>query len=113
MSGDYKEYNDVNPMLGVEGLHEMGKAWAGNLDTKDYRLSPLFGDMKNLPQTTIFVGTHEIFYPDIQKFYNKIKYNNVDVELVVGKEMSHVYPLYPAVPESKEAFNKIVNIIKS
>lgn len=113
MSGDYEEYIDVDPMLGVDGLKKMGKIWAGNLDTDDYRISPLFGDINNLPQTTIFVGTHEIFYPDILKFYEKIKEKHRDVKLFVGEQMSHVYPLYPAVPESKEAFNQIVDILLS
>ena len=111
MSGDYDDYIDLDPMLGVDGLREMGEAWAGDLDTKDYRVSPLFGDMKELPQTTIFIGTHEIFYPDIIEFYNKLKDNGIDVELNIGEEMSHVYPLYPLVPEAKEALNHIVEII--
>lgn len=67
--------------------------------------------MENLPRTTIFVGTHEIFYPDIVKFFNKLNDNGVDVELNIGEGMSHVYPLYPMVPESKEAFKHIVEII--
>ena len=111
MSGDYEDYKDVDPMLGVDGLREMGKAWAGNLDPKDYKVSPLYGDVKKLPQTTIFVGTHEVLYPDIIEFYNKLKDNGIDVELNVGEEMSHVYPLYPLVPEAKEALNHIVDII--
>lgn len=111
MSGDYDDYMDIDPMLGVDGLIEMGKAWAGDLDTKDYRISPLYGNIEKLPQTAIFVGTHEIFYPDIVNFYNKLKDNGIDVELNVGEEMAHVYPLYPMVPESKEAFNHIVEII--
>ena len=111
MSGDYEEYEEIDPMLGVDGLREVGEIWAGNLDTKDYKVSPLFGDMKKLPQTTIFVGTHEILYPDIVKFTNRLKNSGVDVELNIGKDMSHVYPLYPMVPESKEAFKHIVEVI--
>ena len=111
MSGDYDDYFDLDPMLGIDGLREMGKAWAGDLDTKDYRVSPLFGDIKELPQTTIFIGTHEIFYPDVFEFYNKLKDNGIDVELNIGEEMSHVYPLYPLVPEAKEALKHIVEII--
>ena len=113
MSGDYDDYIDIDPMLGVDGLVEMGKAWAGDIDTKDYRVSPLYGNIEKLPQTAIFVGTHEIFYPDILNFYNKLKDNGIDVELNVGEEMSHVYPLYPLVPESKEAFNRIAEIVMS
>ena len=111
MSGDYEEYEEIDPMLGVDGLREMGEAWAGDLDLKDYRLSPLFGDIKMLPRTTIFVGTHEIFYPDIIKFFNKLNDNGIDVEVNIGEEMTHVYPLYPMVPESKEAFKHIVEVI--
>ena len=111
MSGDYEEYEELDPMLGVDGLREMGEAWAGDLDLKDYRLSPLFGDIKMLPRTTIFVGTHEIFYPDIIKFFNKLNDNGIDVEVNIGEEMTHVYPLYPMVPESKEAFKHIVEVI--
>lgn len=89
----------------------MGKSWAGDLDPKDYKVSPLFGEVDKLPKTTLFTGTHEIIYPDIVEFYNKLKDNGVDAELNVGEEMTHVYPVYPLVPESKEAFQHIVEII--
>ena len=109
MSGDYDV--EFDPMLGVDGLRKMGETWAGDLDPKDYKVSPLFGQVSKLPKTTLFVGTHEIFYPDVVKFHDKLKNNGVDAELIVGEEMTHVYPVYPLVPESKEAFRKIVEII--
>lgn len=110
MSGDYDEV-EFDPMLGVDGLREMGESWAGELDPKDYKVSPLFGEVTCLPKTTLFVGTHEIFYPDVVKFYNKLKDNGIDAELNIGEGMNHVYAIYPLVPESKEAFNRIVEII--
>ena len=109
MSGDYDV--EFDPMLGVDGLRKMGETWAGDLDPKDYKVSPLFGQVSKLPKTTLFVGTHEIFYPDVVKFHDKLKNNGVETELIVGEEMTHVYPVYPLVPESKEAFRKIVEII--
>lgn len=110
MSGDYDEV-EFDPISGVDALREMGKAWAGDLDLKDYKVSPLFGDISKLPKTTLFVGTHEILYSDILKFYNKLTDNGIDVELNIGEGMNHVYPIYPLVPESKEAFNHIVDVI--
>ena len=110
MSGKYDDV-EKDPMSGVEGLREMGRAWAGNLDLKDYKVSPLFGDVSNFPKTTIFVGTHEQIYHDVTNFYNKLKDNDINVELNVGEGMNHVYPVYPLVPESKEAFNHIVERI--
>ena len=110
MSGNYDDV-EYDPMLGVEGAREMGKAWAGDLDLKDYRISPMFGDMMSLPQTTLFVGTHEILYPDVVEFYNRLRASGVNVELIIGREMTHVYPVYPGVPESKEALNQIIDIL--
>lgn len=110
MSGDYDV--EFDPMLGVDGLREVGKFWAGNLDTKDYRLSPLFGDVSKLPKTTLFVGTHEILYSDVVSFYNKLEENGIDAELNIGEEMDHVYPVYPQIiPEAKEALKHIVETI--
>lgn len=112
MSGDYDNYRNLDPILGIDALPKVGEAWAGDLDTKNYKVSPLFGDVENLPQTTIFVGTHEAIYPDIIKFYNKLKDNGIEVKLIIGDKMTHAYPLYPSIPESKEAFNQIVEIIQ-
>lgn len=108
MSGDYGEFEEIDSMLGVDGLREMGDVWSGDLDLKVYKVSPLFADMENLPRTTIFVGTHEIFYPDIIKFFNKLNDKGIDVELNIGEGMSHVYPLHLMVVESKEAFKHII-----
>ena len=110
MSGDYDDYVECDPALGVE-VREFGESWAGDLDIKDYRISPLFGDVSQLSQTALFVGTHEIIYPDIIEFYDKLISGGVDAKLFVGEEMTHVYPIYPLVPESREAFNQIVEII--
>ena len=110
MSGDYDEV-EFDPIGGVDALREMGSAWAGDLDVTDYRVSPLFGDVSGLPKTTIFVGTHEILYSDLIKFHKKLTDNGVDAELNIGEGMNHVYAIYPLVPESKDAFNHIVDVI--
>ena len=110
MSGNYDEV-EFDPMLGVDGLREMGETWAGDLDAKDYRVSPLFGDVAGLPKTTLFVGTHEIFYPDVIKFHEKLIDSGIDAELNIGEGMTHVYAIYPLVPESKDAFKHIVEVI--
>ena len=83
--------------------------WAAELNPKDYKVSPLFGEVENLPKTTLFVGTHEIFYPDVVKFYNKLKDNGVDAELNVGEDSCSCH--LPLVSESKEAFKHIVQVI--
>lgn len=103
---DYEPYRPLDPMLDVPGLQAIGRAWAGDLDVRDPRISPMFGDTHGLPRTLLFTGTREIFYPDICAFYEKMLKDGCDVELVVGEGMNHVYPLY-GLPESKIAIAKI------
>lgn len=110
--GPYEEYEQVDPMLGVAGLREMGKVWADDKSSKDPLVSPIFGNNVGLPNMLIFVGTHEIFYPDISKFYKKLKSASVQAQLIVGNKMDHVYPIYP-IPEAKEAIDLIVRTIET
>ena len=103
---DYEPYRPLDPMLDVPGLQEIGKAWAGELSVRDPKISPIFGDNHGLPNTLLFAGTREILYPDICKFYEKMRADGCDVELVVAEGMNHVFPLY-GLPESKEAVARI------
>lgn len=98
--------NEDDPILGEIGLREIGKSWAGNLDTKDYRVSPLFGDNAGLPKTLIFAGTNEIFYKDILKYVENLKKDGVDVRFVKGNGLFHIYPMFP-MPEARKAFKEI------
>lgn len=109
---DYGPYRPTDPMLDVPGLQTIGKAWAGELDVRDPRVSPTFGDCSGLPKTLIFTGTREILYPDILAFYEKMKAAGCDVELIVEEGMNHVYPLY-GLPESRTAVARIYQEISA
>ena len=104
----YDSEND--PILGEIGLREIGKSWAGDLDTKDYRVSPLYGDVTGQAQTLIFSGTNEIFHKDIKLYVENLKMSNVDVKFIEGEGLFHIYPLFPS-PEAKKAFKEIKEII--
>ena len=100
----YDSEND--PILGEIGLQEIGKSWAGDWDTQDYRVSPLFGDNAGLPDTLIFVGESEIFCKDVKKYVENLKKDGVDVKLVIGCGLFHIYPLFP-IPEAISAFKEV------
>ena len=100
----YDSENDS--ILGEIGLKEIGKSWAGEWDTKDYKVSPIYGDNTGLPKTLIFAGTNEIFYKDIKSYVEKLKEDNVDVRFITGNGLFHIYPMFP-IPEAKKAFKEI------
>ena len=105
----YDSENDC--ILGEIGLKEIGKSLAGELDTQNYRVSPHFGDNKNLAKTLVFAGESEIFYKDITKYVENLKNDGVNVRFITGKGMCHIYPLFPS-PEARKAFKEIKKEIK-
>ncbi|SDA64862.1 alpha/beta hydrolase fold domain-containing protein [Methanobrevibacter millerae] len=100
----YDSAND--PILGEIGLREIGKSWAGEMDVKDYRVSPLFGDNEGLADCLIFAGEKEIFYRDIKKYVEKLESDGVNVKFITGQGLFHIYPLFP-IPEAKKAFKEL------
>jgi len=110
MKSDYSDYVKKDPMLGVDGLREMGRIWAGNLDASDQKISPLYGAFDDFPETLIFTGTREIFYPDVLKFHQKLVQAGLKTELVTGMGMNHVYPMYP-IPEARKALETVIRFL--
>jgi len=105
-------YEKADPMLSAYGLIEMGKCWAGELDTQDYRVSPIFGDISVLHDVYLFVGTREIFYPDVTAFYEMLQAQGIASELYIGEGMNHVYPTYP-IPEANDALDQVCAILQN
>ncbi len=103
----YDSENDA--VLGEIGLRKIGKSWAGDLDTHDYRVSPIFGDNAGLADTLIFAGTDEIFYGDIKKYVENLEDDGVNVKFITGNGLFHIYPMFP-IPEARSALKEIKKI---
>ena len=110
--GGDESLQDKDTWLHVDACRACGHAWAGDLDEKDSKVSPLYGDMHGLPPTDIYSGTYDVLYTDIIKAYRKLRESGVDAELHTAEKFGHVYPLYP-VREGKKARREIGRIISS
>ena len=69
--------------LRVPGAAWAGRAWAGDLDPADPRISPLYDDLSALPPMLIFQGDADILGPDTIEFARKAARAGVDVRLRV------------------------------
>ena len=107
---DIKNYESEDPWLSVPWLNVCARSWAGDLDTSDYRISPIKGDLEGIHHITVFSGTKDILYPDLMKFYEIIKDDDTN-EMIIGNDMMHVYPLLP-ISEAKPACERIFEIVK-
>lgn len=105
------EFEPSDPMISQIGLNLASEYWLGkNGSIEDPLVSPMVISGKNLGHITLFVGTHEVFYPDIIQFSRRLKEDNIEHDLYVAEKMNHIYPIYPT-PEGEEARRIISDII--
>ena len=109
---EIKDYIKVDPTLKYNDLKVDALFWANGTDLKDYRLSPIYGDVSCLKDVTLFTGTHEFFYPDIIRFSKLLDEQHVKNRVCIGEGLNHVYPAFP-IPEADEAIAVMREIINN
>ena len=102
----------LDKILRVPGLVWAGRAWAGDLDPADPRVSPLYGDLSALPPMLIFQGDADILGPDTIEFALAATRAGVDVRLRVEPGGFHVYVLsVPFIPEAVAALDRSARFV--
>lgn len=102
------EAHDVT--LSVKGLRRAAKLWAASEKHDDYRLSPINGDVSQLRDVFVCVGTREIMYPDSALFVQKLRDAGVAVKFVVGRDLPHIFPIY-RMPEADQVMTEITKLV--
>jgi len=97
--------------LEIKSLQKAGKLWAGNLDIKDPKVSPIYGRFDNIARISMFMGTAEIFVPDARKLVKKLREENIPFNYYEYPKMLHCWLLLP-LPEAKVALSQIMKLIK-
>jgi acetyl esterase/lipase len=102
----------LDPILSVKSLNEIGILYAGERGTKDYLVSPIYGDFNGLGKISLFIGTNDILYPDAKRFKNMAAEEGIKINYYEYPAMIHVWPLL-IFPESRKAREQIIEIIRS
>jgi acetyl esterase/lipase len=97
-----------DPWLAVPGLRECGRVWARLLPADDNRVSPIHGELHNLPPIDLYVGDRDIFVADCRQLRDTIGNDRITYHEQPGG--IHVYPLLP-VPEAKTARHTLLSHI--
>jgi acetyl esterase/lipase len=104
---------DADPMVGKEGLVEMGKLYLGSADARTPLAAPLYADLSGLPPILIQVGTAETLLDDSNRIAERARSAGVSVELEAYEDLIHVFQAFaPIVPEALEAIEKIGSFVK-
>jgi monoterpene epsilon-lactone hydrolase len=111
---DRPEQRDIasaDPVLGIPGLVEAGRTYAGALALDDPRVSPLHGDLRGVPPITVFTGTADLLNPDSHRLERACTEAGVPCELVEAPDAPHAYALMPT-PEGRAARRRMVEVLR-
>ncbi|WVD61945.1 alpha/beta hydrolase [Orbus mooreae] len=73
-------------------------------------LSPIYGDITNLPPTLLFSGTRDLFLSNTVRMHLKLRDTGVNANLIVFEGLSHAqYLMVPDAPETKRYFMESQN----
>ncbi|HSO65792.1 MAG TPA: alpha/beta hydrolase fold domain-containing protein [Ornithinibacter sp.] len=97
----------TDPWLTRAGLHPIARSWAGDLPVEDPRVSPLNGELAELPPVEVWVGTRDITLPDCRELGRRMP-ADAPFTLHVEDGAIHDYPLLPA-PEGRAARRAIAS----
>jgi epsilon-lactone hydrolase len=94
LSGESYIQNKLTCLSPIGSAECASSFYAGQNDRIHPLISPLFGDLRNLPPLHISAGSKEILRDDSIRFAKKAKNAGVEVTLKIGEGMCHCYPAF-------------------
>ena len=85
---------EVDPLLTPDGLRARVPDYVGGADASDPLISPIFGDLRELPPLLIQVGSHEVLLSDALRLASRAAISDVAVTLEVTPGVPHVFQAY-------------------
>ncbi len=101
--------NDVT--LSAENLVLAGKAWAGETETNNFMVSPVYGSFEGLPQISVFIGTHDILLADCRKLKMEVERQGMAMNYFEYPGLFHDWMMLGPLKESKVALSQICSLI--
>ena len=97
----------VDPLIEEPMLADMAAAYLAGTDARTPLASPLYADLAGLPPLLIQVGTAEMLLDDAVRLADRARQAQVDVTLEPFEDLVHVFQIFPALPEARDAVDRI------
>ena len=105
---------ELDPLLTPEGLRARVPDYVGAADAADPLISPIFGDLTELPPLLIQVGSHEVLLSDALRLAGRAAISDVPVTLDVTPGVPHVFQAYAGLlDEAAAALDRASDFLKA
>ena len=102
---DITDVDDVS--LDAARLRVAARSYAGERDLSESLLSPVHADLSGLPPLHVEVGTGEILLADSTRLADAARAAGVQVELVAGEGLPHVFQVFATTPEAQDSTDRV------
>ncbi|MCI5992923.1 MAG: alpha/beta hydrolase fold domain-containing protein [Clostridiales bacterium] len=106
----YEANKEADPSMSVQALDYYAGCYC--TDREDPYVSPVFGDLQQMPPSLIFAGGDEIMRSDSVQMHEKLKAAGRKSKLIIRPERWHAYVLY-GLKEDAEDFKTINNFLSA
>ncbi|MTV27743.1 alpha/beta hydrolase [Nitriliruptoraceae bacterium ZYF776] len=101
-----QELAEADPWLPADLVVPAARAYAGQRALEDPLVSPLYGDLADLPPMLVHVGSDEILLDDAVRLVERAREAAVDASVAVFEGLWHVFQAFP-LPESGASLREI------
>ncbi|GAB3825052.1 alpha/beta hydrolase [Pontibacter rugosus] len=105
----FTAYKDI--MLPLEEIKRSANKYVPNRDFHNPLVSPMYGNVKDLPPILIQIGTAETFLWDNRKFVQRLTEAQVEVQYEEYPDMFHVFALIHILKEGKQALKSQIEFL--
>ncbi|MBD0401805.1 alpha/beta hydrolase [Flammeovirga sp. EKP202] len=109
-NNEIEKVESKDPMLSKVGVRSAKKLCAGN-DLENPKISPLNGDFRGFPPTLFLVAENDVTYHDQILTVEKMITQGVDIDIINGEGMPHIWAFLPVMKEGKEALHRIIKSV--
>lgn len=100
-----------DPVLHPIGVAHCAELYCHDIPKDDPSVSPLFGNLKDLPKMHIIAGGRDLLSPDGARLTAKLNDLGIENHYHFDADLCHCWPLAP-IRESKPVEDYIVSLLK-
>ncbi|RRO14177.1 alpha/beta hydrolase [Saccharopolyspora rhizosphaerae] len=104
------ELEPHDPFLSAPGLREAARLYTRDLDLRDHRISPLFGDLSGLAPMSVFTGTRDVLLADSRRLRDRLRESGSEIDYEEYTGMFHGWVLQ-SLPEAEHARNRVSALV--
>lgn len=111
---EIEEIQKNDKQLNKETLKLAGIAYSGKDGINSYLVNPIDGDLSNLKNISILIGTYDILYPDTKKLEEKGKKIGTNIEIKEFEQAPHIWMIEKNTTEDliQKGYQEILNLLK-